>query len=210
VSVSRTPFRAWRKVLAIPLLCAYPVLTHASAASGLPLYAWAAWLCLSGVLCLAVPARWRLLTAFVMIAPLFLQPEALLRAPPVVINIALAVWFGSTLRAGGEPIISRFARMERGELEPDLVAYSRRLTVMWTVFFVFMAALSAALAMFGTAEAWSLFTNGINYILITAIFVGEYVYRRVRYGHYRHASLPRMIRMMFNAGNADTRRAGQK
>jgi len=43
------------------------------------------------------------------------------------------------------------------------------------------AAVAAALAALARPEIWSLFANGIDYLLVGVLFVGEYVFRRVRY-----------------------------
>ncbi len=106
--------------------------------------------------------------------------------PPILINLALALVFARTLLPGREPMIGRFARLERGALEPDLVVYTRRLTWIWVAFFVAMALVSAALALAGAHRAWAWFTGAGNYIGVAALFLGEYVYRRRRYAHYRH------------------------
>jgi hypothetical protein len=100
---------------------------------------------------------------------------------PVVINLALAALFASTLRAGAEPMIARFARRERGSLEPELRGYTRRLTVVWVAFFVAMAAIAAGLSLAGWTTAWLVFALVGNYALIAALLVGEYLYRRRRF-----------------------------
>lgn len=202
--------RKARNALAIALLCAYALLSHFAATTGRTDLAWISWLCLAAAPAIAL--RWKLgvpMTA-ALLAPLAWMPIAeLLRVPPVIIYAALAAWFGRTLLPGREPFISRFASLERGELEPELASYTRLLTVIWSAFFAGMAAVSAALAVLADAGTWSLFTNGVNYVLIAALFVGEYVYRRVRYSHYRHASFPRMMRMLFTAGRTRRRAAGR-
>jgi uncharacterized membrane protein len=200
-----------RKGLAVLLLCGYTVFAHVGATSGRLDFAWIAWLCLVAVVALALPAKPRLAVCVALIAPLlWLDIETLLRLPPVVVNLALAAWFGKSLRPGEEPVISWFARLDRGELVPELAAYSRRLTAIWTVFFVIMALLCALLAVFADAETWSIFANGISYVLIGSLFVGEYVYRRVRYRHYSHTSLPHQISMMLKAGGTAPRRVGRR
>jgi uncharacterized membrane protein len=117
-------------------------------------------------------------------------------APPVVINLGLAAWFGLTLRASREPMISRFARIERGTLPPDLVAYTRRLTLAWTLFFLAMAAVSAALSMLPSPAPWAWFTSFGNWACVAALFFGEHLYRRKRFPHYPHASPMRVIALV--------------
>jgi uncharacterized membrane protein len=204
------PLRKTRSVLVVALLLAYAVLSHVAATTGGSDLALAAWVCLVAPIALALRWSTGLPIAAALLALLAWVPtEELLKVPPVIIYLALAAWFGRTLLPGRQPIISRFASLERGELEPVLARYTRRLTVMWSAFFAVMAVTSAALALFADAESWSLFTNGLNYLLMALLFVGEYAYRRVRYSQYEHASFPRMLRMLFTAGKAGRKAAGR-
>jgi uncharacterized membrane protein len=123
-------------------------------------------------------------------------PAAIVYAPPVVLNLALCALFASTLRAGSEPLITRFARAERGDMPADLASYTRRLTQIWVLFFALMAAISVALALLASAAAWSLFTNVVNYVLVLLMFVLEYGYRRIRYRHHRHAGPVEFLRRL--------------
>jgi uncharacterized membrane protein len=118
----------------------------------------------------------------------------LVDALPVAINLALAAAFAWTLRPGSTPMVSRFARRERGELEPELVGYTRRLTIVWVGFFVAMAGIAAALSLAGWRTAWLVFSLAGNYALVAALIVGEYLYRRRRYAHLRHAPPAEMWR----------------
>lgn len=127
-------------------------------------------------------------------------PEVLLYAPPVLINAALAVVFGMSLRAPRVPVISVFARLEQGILPPDLAYYTRWLTWIWTVFFAAMAAIAVVLASFGSLDAWSTFSNIINYVLVGLLFVGEYFYRRRRFRAYRHATLMELVQNVRRTG----------
>lgn len=127
-------------------------------------------------------------------------PHLLLFAPAILINAALAWIFGTSLRLGRDPVVSGFARLEQAELPADLAAYTRLLTWIWTALFVAMGAIAFALAVFGSLTAWSTFTNLITYVLVAILFVGEYVYRRIRYRHYRHASLLDLMANVRTAG----------
>jgi uncharacterized membrane protein len=108
--------------------------------------------------------------------------------PPVALNLGLAFLFGRTLRRGHEPLISTFARAERGTLEPDLARYTRRLTGVWVALFLGSAAVSVLLAMRGSLAAWGWFTAIGNQVLVVLLFLGEYAFRRLRFPQYRHAS----------------------
>jgi len=201
-----------RGALAVVLLLAYPVLTHAAVTTGLAYLAWTAWLCIAALVVLSFPGRWGLAGfALLAAAPLVVDADVLLKLPPVIIDVALAIWFGRTLAPGEEPMISWFARLVRGtELPPDLARYTRWSTVMWTAFFVSMAAVAAALAVLATPQTWSLFTNGIDYLLMGMLFVGDYVFRRVRYRHHEHRPLADVVRTVARAGKLAPRRTARK
>ena len=204
--------RVSRRVLAALLLFGYLVLTHAAVLTGITTLAQAAWLGLAGLVVLVVPGKWGVGTGAVLAAALLLaDANTLLKFPPVVINLALAAWFGKSLAPGEEPVISWFARLVRGvELPADLARHTRNSTVRWTVFFAGMAAVAAALAVLATPQTWSLFANGINHLLVGALFVGEFAYRRLRYRHHRHAHLAEVVRTIVRAGRLAPRRTARK
>jgi len=203
---------ASRRVLAVLLLFAYFVLTHAAVITGIATLAQAAWLDLAGLVILVVPGVWGFGVGAVLAAALLLaDADTLLKFPPVVINLAVAAWFGKSLAPGEEPVISWFARLVRGvELPADLARYTRNSTVMWTVFLGGMAGVAAALAVLATPQTWSLFANGINYLLVGALFVGEFAYRRLRYRHHHHAPFAEVVRTIARAGRLAPRRTARK
>ena len=71
-----------------------------------------------------------------------LEVAAIWRAVPALVLCGLAVVFGRTLRAGQVPLIERIARVGDPTLTPALCRYTRRLTVIWCVYFVAAAVLS--------------------------------------------------------------------
>ena len=184
---------AWR-ALGFTLLFAYPPTVHFArpAASLALLAALAAFLLASALV--HHPVRWSLPGAAALVV-LWLPPASwLLYVPPVAINVALCWLFGRTLVARRTPLIARFAMLEQGSLTPELQRYTRTLTWIWTLLFAAAAALSAALALSGNRDAWSLFTNLLNYAAVAFLFLCEYVYRRVRWRHYRHQSPLQLLR----------------
>lgn len=191
-------------LLAVAVCCAYPLLNHLAvvlheprwAAVGIALVAWGV---TTGWLSALAAA---LLAAAVLVFSLWMAgrfPGLLLFVPPVVINLALCLLFARTLGPGREALISVFVRAERGgQLPQDLARYTRSLTGLWAVFFLAMAAVSIGLALTATLDAWSLFTNIANYLLVGVFFIVEYLYRRLRYRHHSHATPRQMVRLMRN------------
>jgi uncharacterized membrane protein len=185
---------SWR-VLGIVLMVAYPGAVHyAQPAAAIALLAALTSYGLASFLS-THPARWLVPPAAAAGAFLVL-PDAgwLLLVPPVAVNLALCWLFGRTLVRERVPLIARFAIMEQGALTPDLAAYTRTLTWLWTLLFVACAAASAALALSGNRDAWSFFTNLLNYLLVAGLFLGEFAYRRLRYRGYRHQSPWQLLR----------------
>jgi len=141
------------------------------------------------------PLRWLAPPAVAGIV-LFADPGAewLLYLPPVALNLGLCWLFGRTLARGRVPLIARFALMEQGTLSGELAAYTRVLTWLWTLLFAAAALASLLLALSGSRDAWSLFTNLVNYVLVVALFLGELAYRRLRFRNYRHQSPLQLLR----------------
>lgn len=92
-------------------------------------------------------------------------------------NLALAALFGRTLVGGREPLVSRFARMVHRTFTPQLAAYTRKVTLAWTVFFLAMAAISGGLYAAAGMTAWSLFANMVAPLATGAMFAAEYAIR---------------------------------
>lgn len=169
----RRPDVGFIVLLALVLL---HVLCHTSTKGYL--YLWASALAIIALLT-TVTIRW--------------DPTHALFLPPPAISLFLCLLFGRTLLPGKEPLVTRIARFERGELSPELIAYTRRVTWVWAGFLLLVTLESILLALYASVETWSLFANMLNYVFIGALFVAEYVYRINRFGRAGHASLWRML-----------------
>jgi uncharacterized membrane protein len=101
-------------------------------------------------------------------------------------NLLLAVTFGRTLAGEREPLCTRFARIIHGTLEPDVLRYTRQVTLAWTIFFSVLFALSCTLYLAHLIEAWSFLANFASPVLLALMFVIEYAVRlRVLPNHAR-------------------------
>lgn len=204
--LSRKPIPAGAMIL---MVLSYPLLAHVAALSGRPgltaaSIGWLIVLTLLPSLRRRSPAAWTALAA--ALAGLYAiagspAPRLLQFLPPILM-IGLMAWvFGTTLRRGRMPLIERIIRTLNGpqeDLDEDVIRYARRLTGVWTALFVVLAVINTALALcaepgglllsFGLQppvtlplELWSLFANLLNYLLVAALFVGEFVFRRRRF-----------------------------
>lgn len=107
----------------------------------------------------------------------------------------LASVFASTLRRGRVPLVTRLARAAHGgALPPAAERYSRRVTIAWVAFFVAVASVSTALYVGASREAWSLFVNLLVWPAVGAMFVVEYIVRRIVLRDMEHVSFADTIR----------------
>lgn len=203
---------------------AYPLLAHAATVTGstsLTLASVAALLLaflLPGLL-QARPGSW-LAAALAAVAVATLAradaaaPGALLFLPPIAFNAFMAWLFGHTLLHGRTPLIERLVRLLHPpdeELDAAIPPYAARLTAAWTVLFVVLGATNFMLALLVTPngllelaglhgappvprEAWSLFANVLNYVIVGVFFLAEYAYRRRRFPQQPYRSLYDFLR----------------
>jgi len=107
---------------------------------------------------------------------------------------AFLLWlFARTLVPGKDALITSVARRFHGSLPDYMESYTRRLTVWWCVFFAAQLAASALLLRFAPLSTWSFFVNVLNMPLVAAMFVGDYLYRVLRYPGYAHPSIAQAI-----------------
>jgi uncharacterized membrane protein len=108
-------------------------------------------------------------------------------AGPALALLVAAWMFGRTLAPGRTPLVERISRAERGgDFPAGLAGYTRRLTLAWTVLLAGIPIADAALALFGSLAAQSLFVNILSWTLIALLFFGEYAYRLWRYPQFPH------------------------
>jgi len=131
-------------------------------------------------------ARWSAAGALVLVA-LAVGSNAVLplKLYPVLVNGALLAAFGASL-VSGMPVAERLARLREPALPPAGVAYTRRVTQAWCVFFVLNGAAALGTALFATSAVWSLYNGVIAYILMGLMFGGEYLLR-MRFKRLHHA-----------------------
>jgi len=184
--------------IASPLLMHFAILgSHATLAA-----------CLTATLAIlmlwpSVPARLRVgflaLALLVCLAATFSEAAALslVYVAPVAVYVAVGALFGRTLMPGREPLVCRIARLDRGgELPDDLARYARGVTWAWTALLTAFTVVSIMLALFGTPQAWSWFNNVWAFVLMAALFAGEYGYRLIRFRHYPHSNPLRVALLM--------------
>ena len=118
-----------------------------------------------------------------------LAPTTLYLTQHVAIHAALAVMFALTLRPGQEPLVTALARRVHGGLSPGVAAYGRKVTLVWSGYFVLMAAISIGLFLFAPFDAWAVFANLLTPLAMVLLFVGEFLLRYRLHPEFERASL---------------------
>ncbi|HSQ43145.1 MAG TPA: hypothetical protein VLM37_12770 [Fibrobacteraceae bacterium] len=108
---------------------------------------------------------------------LFLGEGQFLLWQPVLINVGLGFMFGGSLRSS-QSLIERIARLRTPQLPPEGVHYCRTVTKVWIAFFAINASMAIITILFCSIQIWTLYNGLIAYILIGALFTGEYLIRR--------------------------------
>ncbi|WP_028104960.1 membrane protein [Pseudoduganella violaceinigra] len=123
-------------------------------------------------------ARWSVAGALVLVALAVWSNVLLpLKLYPVLVNMAFLAAFGFSL-ATPVSMIERLARLREPDLPPEGVAYTRRVTQAWCVFFVVNGSLALVTALWASEAVWSLYNGVIAYGLMGLMFGGELLLRR--------------------------------
>ncbi|MEZ5659759.1 MAG: hypothetical protein R3E83_14855 [Burkholderiaceae bacterium] len=103
--------------------------------------------------------------------------------PPALIVAAIMTPFVMSVRPGQTPLITRIHQLAPSgpvaslRSEQEICRYTDRLTWVWILLMGFILADTLLLAWLAPLEVWSLFTNVINYGLLLALIVGEWLFR---------------------------------
>lgn len=120
----------------------------------------------------------------------------------VVINLLLAFGFGSSLRPGSEALITVMAARVHQRMPPALIAYTRRLTGVWTAYFLTVAALSVLIFFTTPFDRWAEFSNLFCPATIVLMFVGERLLRYRLHPEFERTTIADQIRA-YRQGGAD-------
>lgn len=100
---------------------------------------------------------------------------------PVLVNAGLLLVFAWTL-AYPPTAVERLARLREPALPPSGVRYTRYVTWVWVAFFAINGSIATA-TLWAEDYVWALYNGLISYLLMGALFLGEFLFRL----HYRRA-----------------------
>ncbi len=123
-----------------------------------------------------------------------LAPEKLYVAQHVVIHAGLAFWFGATLRPGQTPLIESLAARVHRHLTAPIRAYTRKVTLAWTIYFVLMGLVSVALYAGASFDLWATFANLLTPLAVALMFGAEYLLRYRLHPEFERVSMLDAVR----------------
>ncbi len=93
------------------------------------------------------------------------------------IYVGLLAGFALTLRPGHEPLITAMARRMHGPLTAEMLSYTRKVTIAWSLFFAVQLSISIGLFCAAPLVWWSFFVNILDIPLVALMFAAEYAIR---------------------------------
>ena len=114
--------------------------------------------------------------------------------PHALVYVSLGWLFGHTLLRGHIPLVTSMATLVHGPLSPTMQAYTRRVTIAWTLFCLGQVGLSALLYRYASLDTWSLFITVFNLPLLGLMFAADYAARMILHPDHPQASIAQAIR----------------
>ncbi len=95
---------------------------------------------------------------------------------PTFVNLVLLTLFVHSLYSP-PAVITVLARVREPELSATAIRYTRRVTVVWSLFFLLNGSIALYTALWTTAETWALYNGLIAYMLVGVLIGGERLVR---------------------------------
>ncbi|MCZ6874723.1 MAG: hypothetical protein O7G88_14530, partial [bacterium] len=102
---------------------------------------------------------------------------------PVLFSISFFIAFAYTLLYPPS-MIEIFASTVIPQQSDEEIAYCRRVTIVWVVFFIFNGTMALFTACCASLGLWSLYNGLISYVIMGALFIAELCFRYWRFRQY--------------------------
>jgi uncharacterized membrane protein len=117
-----------------------------------------------------------LASALLWLFLVFVDEPRLIFINPVLVNLVMLLLFAASLFYPPS-MIERIARLTDGDLPHTAVAYTRKVTIVWCLFFFVNGMAAAYTGLFASMEVWAMYNGLIVYIIIGLLFGIEYCVR---------------------------------
>lgn len=115
---------------------------------------------------------------------------------PVIVNAVLLFTFAATLFYP-PAIIEKIARTISKDLSPGEIFYCRKVTLIWSLFFLLNGSMALYLTFYASLEAWTLYNGVVAYVLMGLLFSLEFLYRHWRFRRYVGTPFDSILRRIF-------------
>ncbi|WP_439686785.1 DNA gyrase subunit B [Cupriavidus oxalaticus] len=183
---------AWRNGSLVALTLCYPVMVYAGLQYWPPRMVALLLIALMALRLAAArasrPAGWwsmALASGAAALAVLASGDAMPLKLYPALVNAVLLAVFGWSLWRPPS-IVERLARLREPLLSRTGVAYTRKVTVAWCLFFCGNGTIALGTALFASDRAWAVYNGAVAYVLIGAMFAGEWLVRQRVMAESRH------------------------
>ncbi len=96
---------------------------------------------------------------------------------PIIISLVLfIVFFVSYIRP--PTIIEKIARLTDKSFTDEAIPYTRKVTVVWMLFFLVNASIASYTVLQDNVELWTIYNGLISYLIMGTIFVIEFIVRK--------------------------------
>lgn len=117
-----------------------------------------------------------LVLIFFAILSMLLNQNGWLKLYPIIISLMSFIVFFSSLFSD-KSMIQRFAEIREKDIDETKQLYMRQLTMIWCVFFVVNASVSAYTMFFLSFKQWTLYNGLVSYMIMGLLVIIELSYR---------------------------------
>jgi len=115
--------------------------------------------------------------AALCLASFLLRAHQLLLWYPVAVSLVMLLLFGGSLFST-MPLVERLARLREPQLPPEGVRWTRRVTQIWCLFFIFNGSVATVTCLVGNLHWWTLWNGIISYLLMGSVMATEWLLRQ--------------------------------
>lgn len=123
---------------------------------------------------------------------LLLKDHAWLKMYPVLMSVGAGIIFASTL-IKPPSMIERFARLAEPDLPESGVIWTRKVTIVWCIFFVMNALVALYSVLFAPTRFWVIYNGFISYVLMGILLLGEFILRKRQQRINQHVTMSDQI-----------------
>ncbi len=106
-----------------------------------------------------------------------LKGDLFIRLYPVFVNMGFLIIFSVSL-IFPPTIIEKIALLSKSSLNKKEQAYTRKVTILWCIFFIINLSISSYTVFFSSMEYWTIYNGFISYIIMGTLFISELIYRK--------------------------------